>query len=217
MIQLILSYVYWYITAEQVAKEAAALGKGRLIVKIDIKAAYCLIPVAPEDRLCLDMKWEDKVYIDVMLPFGLRSAPKFFNAIADPLKWCVIKERGEYHISLLKWYYTIGTSLLWGVWYQSPNTEVNLWRPRSSSSSRKQAGPSTCIELLGIIIDSVKQELWLSRNKLDRLLRVVQQWHACKSCTKRTRVSIREPALCLHSSSPGMLISPTGHHPTKCI
>ena len=37
------------------------------------------------------MKWEDKVYIDAMLPFGLRSAPKIFNAIADLLK-CAIKE-----------------------------------------------------------------------------------------------------------------------------
>ena len=89
-----------YITVEQVAKEATALGKGRLIVKIDIKKAYCLIPVAPKDLSCLGMKWEDKVYIDTMLPFGLRSAPKIFNAIADPLKWCVIKEGG--HISPLK-------------------------------------------------------------------------------------------------------------------
>ena len=44
-----------------------------------------------------------------------------------------------------------------------------------SLAVEKQAGPSTCIELLGIIIDSVKQELWLPRDKLDRLLRVVQQ------------------------------------------
>ena len=38
-----------YITVEQVAKEAIALGKGSLIAKIDIKAAYHLIPVAPKD------------------------------------------------------------------------------------------------------------------------------------------------------------------------
>ena len=49
-----------YITVEQVAKEAIALGKGSLIAKIDIKAACHLIPVAPKDRLCLGMKWEEK-------------------------------------------------------------------------------------------------------------------------------------------------------------
>ena len=59
-----------YITVEQVAKEATALGKGILIVKIDIKAAFFLTPVAPKDRSCLGMRWEDAI-----LPFGLRSAP----------------------------------------------------------------------------------------------------------------------------------------------
>ena len=67
-----------YITVDQVAKHAIALGEGSLIAKIDIKSAYRLIPVAPKDRLYLGMKWEGKVYIDGMLPFGLRSAPKNF-------------------------------------------------------------------------------------------------------------------------------------------
>ena len=88
-----------YITVEKVAKEGLALGKRSLIAKIDIKAAHRLIPVAPKDRLYLGMKWEDKVYIDAMLPFGLRSAPKNFNAVADALEWCMIKEEvnGIYH------------------------------------------------------------------------------------------------------------------------
>ena len=62
-----------YIIVEKVAKEALALGKGSLIAKIDIKAAYRLIPVAPKDRFYLGMKWEDKVYIDAMLPFGPKN------------------------------------------------------------------------------------------------------------------------------------------------
>jgi len=36
-----------YITVDQVARKAISLGKGGLIVKIDIKAAYHLIPVSP--------------------------------------------------------------------------------------------------------------------------------------------------------------------------
>ncbi len=32
-----------------------------------------------------------------MLPFGLRSAPKIFNALADGLEWCV-KEEGVQHV-----------------------------------------------------------------------------------------------------------------------
>ena len=57
-------------------------------------------------------------------------------------------------------------------------------------AAQKQAGPSTCIEFLGIIIDTVKQELRLPRDELDRLLMAVQQWQACKSCKKRELESL---------------------------
>ena len=33
------------------------------------------------------MMWRDKLYVDTALPFGLRSAPKIFNAVADALQW----------------------------------------------------------------------------------------------------------------------------------
>ncbi len=38
------------------------------------------------------IRWEGTVYIDPMLPFGLRSAPKIFNAEADALHWCLHHE-----------------------------------------------------------------------------------------------------------------------------
>ena len=51
--------------------------------KIDIKSAYRIVPVHPEDRPLLGMRWQGKIYVDATLPFGLRSAPKIFNALAD--------------------------------------------------------------------------------------------------------------------------------------
>ena len=32
------------------------------------------------------------MYVDTVLPFGLRSAPKIFNAIADILEWILSNE-----------------------------------------------------------------------------------------------------------------------------
>ena len=88
-----------YITVEQVAKKAVLLGKGSLIAKIDIKSAYWLIPVAPADRHYLGMRWNGDTHVDAKLPFGLRSAPKIFNAVADALEWCIASEGVEvmYH------------------------------------------------------------------------------------------------------------------------
>ena len=66
--------------------------EGALIAKIDVKSAYRLIPVYPGDRKWLGMEINGQVYIDGMLPFGLRSASKLFNALADALEWCVAQE-----------------------------------------------------------------------------------------------------------------------------
>lgn len=72
------------------------LGKGALIAKTDIKSAYSLVPVHPNDRKWLGMEWDGKIYIDGMLPFGLRSAPQIFSAIADAIEWCVVQEGVNY-------------------------------------------------------------------------------------------------------------------------
>jgi hypothetical protein len=39
------------------------------------------------------MQWHGDYLVDVMLPFGLRSAPIIFTAVADALEWCV-REKG---------------------------------------------------------------------------------------------------------------------------
>ena len=65
-----------YVTVDDIAAAAAALGHGALITKLDVESAYRIMPVHPDDHPLLGIKWRDVVYIDAMLPFGLRSAPK---------------------------------------------------------------------------------------------------------------------------------------------
>ena len=76
-----------YTSVDRVAEVAAFLGPGALLAKVDIESAYRLIPVHPEDRPLQAMRWNDQIYIDPMLPFGLCPAPKIFNAVADALHW----------------------------------------------------------------------------------------------------------------------------------
>ena len=80
-----------YTTVEEVAAQAASVGKGALLAKTDIESAYRLVPVHPQDRILQAVRWEGAYYVDPMLPFGLRSAPKIFNAIADALHWHFVK------------------------------------------------------------------------------------------------------------------------------
>ena len=52
-----------------------------------------MVSVHPRDRHLLGMVWEGALYLDTALPFGLRSAPKIFNALADGLQW-ILEEQG---------------------------------------------------------------------------------------------------------------------------
>ena len=173
-----------YITVEQVAKKAFSLGKGSLIAKIDIKAAYRIIPVSPHDCPFLGMKRNHGIYVDGMLPFGVRSAPKIFNAVADAIEWCVAKENVDNIYHYLDDFAVVGP----------PNSEdcaISLQKLKSVCedlgvplASDKEEGPSTKIKFLGIVIDTVKQELQLPADKLERLLDELQQWERREFCTK---------------------------------
>ena len=82
-----------YISVLDVAAYVCKVGKGALMAKMDVKSAFRIIPVHPDDRLLLGTQWEKQYYVDTVLPFGLRSAPKIFNAVADALQW-VVKQNG---------------------------------------------------------------------------------------------------------------------------
>ena len=128
--------------------------------------------------------------MDGMLPFGLRSAPKIFNAVADALEWCVSKEGVELIFHYLDDFAVVGPP-------DSPACSqyleilkrlcVQLGIPLAPE---KQDGPCAIITLLGIVIDTIKGELRLPQDKLQRLLQLVSEWEKRKSCTRREMESL---------------------------
>ena len=81
-----------------------------MLAKIDIKSAYRIMPVHPDDGPLLGMHWKGQLYVDTCLPFGLRSVPRIFTALADMLEWYV-KEQGVSHLlHYLDDYLTMGSA-----------------------------------------------------------------------------------------------------------
>ena len=74
-------------SVEEVAGAVARLGRSALMAETDIRKAYRHVPIHPRDRLLLGMIWHSKVFVNATLPFGLRSAPVIFTAIADAAMW----------------------------------------------------------------------------------------------------------------------------------
>ena len=54
------------------------------------------------------MRWRDQICIDYCIPFGLRSAAKLFNLLADLLAWITENAGISYLIHYLDDYLTMG-------------------------------------------------------------------------------------------------------------
>ena len=97
-----------YASLDLAAAKVAELGSGALLSKMDICQAYRNIPVAPEDKPLLGLKWNGRTYVDQVLPFGLRSAPMIFSAIVDGLLWIMKKKGASWAIHYIDDFLTIG-------------------------------------------------------------------------------------------------------------
>ena len=78
-----------YASVEQAATLVRRAGPGALMAKLNLSSAYRHVPVHPDDSHLLGFEWRGVTYVDRALPFGLRSAPKVFTAVADGLAWAM--------------------------------------------------------------------------------------------------------------------------------
>ena len=100
------------------------------------------------------MSWKGQVYIDTVLPFGLRSAPLIFTAVADAVQW-ILETQGVNHIMhYLDDYLVMGSP-------DSPECQRSLetilhccQRLRVPIAQHKTEGPSTQLVFLGIELNT---------------------------------------------------------------
>ena len=108
------------------------------------------------------------VYIDKVLPFGLRSAPKIFTAVADALQWILIQKGVKTVLHYLDDFILVSGSLVEASYQKNIliSTCRALGVPLEPS---KLEGPATCLQFLGIEFDTVALQLRLPPVKLTRL------------------------------------------------
>ena len=80
-----------YMKLDDIIDGIMSLGWGTLLAKFNVESAYRIIPVHPNDRYLLGMQWESNYFVDMALPFGLRSAPYIFSSVADLAEWVLKK------------------------------------------------------------------------------------------------------------------------------
>ena len=180
-----------YATLDDAITHLNCLGRGALMAKVDLKAAFRMIPVARQDWDLLGIYWKDSYYVDKRLPFGLRSSPYLFNQFADALQWIL---QHNYHIAHLLHYlddYLIGGPPSSAECHTSLRTMLSVCEQLGFLiAEEKIDGPTTSITFLGIQIDSIKRELRLPLDKLQALRTELTRWLQTRKTTKRSLLSL---------------------------
>ena len=160
------------------------------MAKLDLRSAYRMVPVHPQDQWLLEIEWESQIYLDRALPFGLRSAPKVFSAVADGLAWAMVCSGIAHPIHYLDDFFFCGPSD--SVAFQlALDTAVPLCqRLGLPMAPDKVEGLTTMIRFLGIELDSVALEIRLPAVKLQRLKVALADWEGRHSATKQQLQSI---------------------------
>ena len=160
------------------------------MAKVDVKSAYCNIPVHPDDRWLMGMLWEGSLYVDTALPFGLRSAPKIFTAIADAVEWIARQKGVQFIIHYLDDFLAIG-ALASLECAQALAVLKSLYELLGLPVAlAKLVGPVPCLDFLGFELDSEAMEIRLPQPKLAELRELIQSWLGRKSCTKKELQSL---------------------------
>ena len=163
-----------YPTVDQAITHILGLRPGAMLAKVDIAHAFRNIPVHPEDRHLLGMSWDGKVYLDLTLPFGLRSSPKIFTAVADALEWTFLKQGVSWSTHYIDDFLTMG---------QPDTTECrdNLELILRTCEwlgvplkREKIEGPSAVLTFLGIALDTEHREIRLPEQKLEELKALIR-------------------------------------------
>ncbi len=163
-----------YTKFDRAVELAANHGKGALLAKCDVKSAFRLLPVHPDDFELLGFKFEGKYYFDKALPMGASVSCSLFEMFSSFL---------EFKINSISNANSVLHYLDDFLFVGPPNSEKCKILLSSFQSvcevlgvplaPEKTEGPSPIITFLGLEIDTVKQQVKVPADKLKTLRNLI--------------------------------------------
>jgi hypothetical protein len=163
-------------------------GRGALLLKFDVSAAFKRIPVRPGDRPLLGMRWRGKYYYELVLPFGLRTSGYRWEEYAAALHYFF-----EHHLGVDLVVHYVDDFLL--IVPPGPDSLTRATAHRAAVeglchrlgvplAEEKTVGPATEVLFLGIVIDTLRMEYRLSESA----------WAGCEANSQTWGMENRSPA-----------------------
>lgn len=144
----------------------ANIGPGAVMIKRDLKSAFRGIWVSFDDHWCLIFEWNGKYYVDMFLPFGLRTSPRIFNLFAEAIHW-VLEQRHGWAVS--HYLDDFFAAFPPASEITSRSTQFDEVLNEFGFTKAPEKDESGCrVTHLGFVIDSIKMQVSLPPNKLLR-------------------------------------------------
>ena len=181
-------YSVRYCSFDEAVDRIRGLGPSAYLAKVDIKHAFRLCPVLPQQWHLLGFSWDNRFYFDMRLPFGSRSSPALFNDFADLLAWILVQNGLE---GLLHYDDFLISTRGRASCLQQLDTLLDFFRWLGIPVAiEKTVGPAQILIFLGIEIDVVARIIRLPADKFRELQVNLQRWALKRKCTKRELLSL---------------------------
>ena len=175
-----------FITFDEVCRLARTVGFGGWVWKDDLRHAFRIAPMHPDDIPLLGLAYNQALYLETRLPFGVRSGPCIFANIAEPIR--------DIYRSI------ISSNLLANMqddffnFDHSSDFVANtlsltgfgclLDTLGMESAPGKAQGPDNIMVILGLEVDMIEQRIKVPEPRMKALKALLVDWEGRAEATK---------------------------------
>jgi hypothetical protein len=146
------------------------------ISKVDIDAAYRCIPVRPADWPLLGLQWQDKLYFDTVMQFGLASATAIFEWYSSAAE--LIARNGHAIKDIVHY---VDDFLIFAADKTQAQRQLEVLLRLFADlglpvSEQKVDGPSPLMVFLGIMFDAIKLTISLHPDRVADIEKLLAEW-----------------------------------------
>lgn len=154
------------------------------MAKIDIKSAFRLIPIDPQQYHLFGMKWQGVYYFDKFLAMGNSQSCAIFESFSDALQWIFVNKYcpGAMCIKYLD-DFLFQTPDRESCMRSLENFKAMCYSLQVPIAEEKTEGPSEILEFLGVQLDSTKMHAVLPDNKIHKLSQLIDETLQAKKVT----------------------------------
>ena len=171
------------ISSDHTIQLIKSAGPGCFLAKTDVKNAFRIIPIHPDDYGLLGMQWRGLYYYDRCMPMACSSSCLTFEMFSTAVEWIARNKRKiDYILHILDDYLLVAPT------EQLCQQQLDLFLSLCSYlgipiAPEKTCGPSTAMSFAGIELDSIFLEARLPRDKIEKCISLISDFIHRKKVT----------------------------------